>query len=113
MEMGLSAAEGMVLHGLLEAAAGDIVVKLDGQGFLAQASANFVELGFDLSLLLLLPHIADLAARSHAGALRDYSEDVLSGRALGGWVEFPVVDMSERDEDTGLPPGPTRWYALS
>ena len=111
MRMGLSAAEGMVLHGLLEEAAGDIVVKLDGEGFLVQASSNFTELGFDLSLLLLLPHIADLAERSHAGALRDYAAEVLCGRALGGWVEFPLVNKVEPDEQESPPE--LRWFALS
>ena len=111
MRMGLSAAEGMVLHGLLEEAAGDIVIKMDGEGFLVEASSNFKELGFDLSLLLLLPHIADLAEPSHSGALREYAEEVLSGRALGGWIEFPVAhkyEPSEEDEPPQL-----RWYALS
>ncbi|WP_299296539.1 diguanylate cyclase [uncultured Erythrobacter sp.] len=111
MKMGLSAAEGMILHGLLEEAAGDIVVKLDKQGFIIHASANFAELGFDLSLLLLLPHVTDLAERSHDQDVSDYTGAVLSGRALGGWVEFPAI-TPEAPEGPGSA-NSQRWYALS
>lgn len=111
MKMGLSAAEGMVLHGLLEETAGDIVIKLDGQGFLKQASANFTELGFDLSHLLLFPHVADLAQYSHATALSDYASDVLTGHGLGGWLEFPVANRS--DPDASMQGQGIRWYAIS
>ncbi|MEM6267145.1 MAG: hypothetical protein AAF707_06440, partial [Pseudomonadota bacterium] len=45
MDMGLSALEGRVLHGLLEEASGDIVIKLDEAGFILHASANVVQLG--------------------------------------------------------------------
>ena len=111
MQMGLSAAEGMVLHGLLEEAAGDIVVKLDRQGFIIHASANFAELGFDLSTLLLLPHVVDLAQRDHGEALSGYAHDVLSGRATGGWFEFPATTCKASDICTHT--DCRRWYALS
>ncbi len=111
MQMGLSAAEGMVLHGLLQEAAGDIVVKLDRQGFIIHASANFAELGFDLSMLLLLPHVADLAERDHGEALSDYAHEVLSGRATGGWFEFPATTCKATDNCTHA--DCRRWYALS
>jgi len=109
--VGLSAAEGMVLHGLLEEAAGDIVVKLDKQGFIVHASANFAELGFDLSMLLLLPHVADLSERDHRVALSDYGHEVLSGRAKGGWFEFPVTTCDPSDDCAHAEC--RRWYALS
>lgn len=111
MNMGLSAAEGMILHGLLEESAGDIVLKLDGDGFIIHASTNFTELGFDLSHLLLFPNITDLAARSHVDDVADYAQRALSGRAMGGWIEFPTIGhASPEDQEGDTSP---RWYALS
>ncbi|MDJ0642411.1 MAG: diguanylate cyclase [Erythrobacter sp.] len=111
MKMGLSAAEGTILHGLLEESAGDIVLKLDEQGFIIHASENFAGLGIDLSLLLLSPHIADLAERSHADDVCSYARSILEGRALGGWVEFPAVGHPLLDEDESC--HTPSWYALS
>lgn len=111
METGLSAAEGRLLRGLLQDAAGDIVVKLDRQGFIIHASENFSELGFDLSVLLLLPHVADLAERDHVEALSDYAHEVLSGRSRGGWLEFPTATCGRSGECSDSEC--RRWYALS
>ncbi|QUL37579.1 sensor domain-containing diguanylate cyclase [Erythrobacter sp. JK5] len=111
MNMGLSAEEGMVLHGLLEEAAGDIVIKLDRRGFLIHASTNFGELGYDLSLLLLLPHVSDLAEAHHASALQEYTDRVLGGKAQGGWIEFPVLTCGSSPDCPAH--DCRRWYALS
>ncbi len=111
MKIGLNDVEGRVLHGLLEEASGDIVVRLDRHGFIIHASANIAELGLDLSAALLLPHITDLAEREHAVFLGEHVGAVLAGRAQIGWVEFPVIACAERDScrETQC----QRWYALS
>lgn len=111
MHMGLSAAEGMLLHGLLEDAAGNIVIKLDRQGFIIDASEDFAKLGFDLQMLLLLPNIADLAERAHADAVSEYAHAVLAGRSTGGWIEFPTASCSRPDACEHAEC--SRWYALS
>ena len=45
MKMHMSDVEGRALHGLIEDAAGDIVVRLDAAGFVIHASANASRLG--------------------------------------------------------------------
>lgn len=111
MKIGLSDVEGRVLHGLLEDASGDIVVRLDPRGFIIHASANIADLGLDCSTALLLPHITDLAERDHAAFLADHVGAVLDGRIQAGWVEFPVI-VWDRDT-TSRDPHCQRWYALS
>lgn len=111
MKIGLSDVEGRVLHGLLEEASGDIVVRLDVRGFIIHASANIVDLGLDFTSALLLPHITDLADRDHAAFLGQHISTVLCGQIQSGWVEFPVnaCDSRETCRETQCP----RWYALS
>lgn len=111
MKIGLNDVVGHVLHGLLEEASGDIVIRLDRHGFMIHASANIAELGLDLSCALLLPHITDLAERDHAGFLGEHVSAVLAGRTQIGWIEFPVVACAERD--TCREAQCQRWYALS
>lgn len=111
MKIGLSDVEGHVLHGLLEETSGDIVIRLDRQGFIIHASANIAELGLDCSAALLLPHITDLAERDHAPFLGEHVAAALAGRGQTGWVEFPVIACPERD--TCRETGCQRWYALS
>ncbi|MEM6908623.1 MAG: GGDEF domain-containing protein [Pseudomonadota bacterium] len=111
MDMGLSALEGRVLHGLLEEASGDIVIKLDEAGFILHASANVVQLGEDLTSRLLMPHISDLAEVGHGELVNDYAQQVLTGLSEGGSVEFPVVTCAS--DEGCLPAACRRWYALS
>jgi diguanylate cyclase len=111
MKIGLSDVEGRVLHGLLEESSGDIVVRLDRQGFIVHASANVSELGMDFSGALLLPHITDLAERDHAAFVGGHVLKALEGRVQAGWVEFPVVACADRD--TCRQTHCQRWYALS
>ncbi len=111
MKIGLSDVEGHVLHGLLEETSGDIVIRLDRQGFIIHASANIAELGLDTSAALLLPHITDLAERDHAGFLGAHVAAVLAGRMQTGCAEFPVIACDDRD--TCREPQCQRWYALS
>ena len=111
MKIGLSDVEGHVLHGLLEETSGDIVIRLDRQGFIIHASANIADLGLDLSGALLLPHITDLADRNYAAFLGEHINAALAGRPQTGWTEFPVIACPERD--TCRQAHCQRWYALS
>ncbi|MEM7665269.1 MAG: GGDEF domain-containing protein [Pseudomonadota bacterium] len=110
MEMGFSAAEGRVLHGLLEESAGDIVIKLDERGFIEHASANITAAGFDLASLLLPPHITELVARDFTGAVVRYMESVMRGEAAG-WIEFPLVHCAAENGFEAAQR--SNWYALS
>ena len=103
------------MHGLLEEATGDIVVRVDRRGFIETASANISDIGYDLSQLLLKPHLADLAEQGHLSALREYVALILSGgaeeTAAADWLEFPI-DRASKSEDN--PPALSgSWYALS
>ena len=111
MITGLSDVEGRVLHGLLEESSRDIVVRLDRHGFIIHASANFADLGLDLSAALLLPHVTDLAERDHAAFLATHVKTALAGQAQGGWVEFPVAAGAASDHCHEA--DCQRWYALS
>ncbi|WP_299194733.1 sensor domain-containing diguanylate cyclase [uncultured Erythrobacter sp.] len=114
MKIDFSNAEGRVLHGLIEDAAGDIVVRLDSAGFIVHASANASQLGIDLSSLLLMPHISDFADPDHTADLVRYVTQVLSGGVSHGWIEFPVCKSAapeeERADNEFAEP---RWYAFS
>jgi len=111
MKIGLSDVEGRVLHGLLEEASGDVVIRLDQRGFIIHASANIAALGLDVAASLLPPHITDLAERDHAGFLSEHVSTVLAGGVRGGWVEFPVIACADRE--TCRETRCQRWFALS
>jgi GGDEF domain-containing protein len=114
MRIGLSDVEGRVLHGLIEEASGDIVIRIDRRGFIIHASGNIAELGLDVGTALLLPHITDLAEPDHAAALGEHVAAVLAGEARPRWIEFPVAPLNAGDGGgaPGALPG-QRWYALS
>lgn len=107
--------EGRALHGLIEDAAGDIVVRLDASGFVIHASANASQLGIDLESLLLMPHIADFADTDHTQKVADHVAHILDGGAEGGWIEFPVRDCFCASSEECDCPGDTkrRWFAFS
>lgn len=115
MHMWMSRAEGAALHGLLEEATGDIVIRIDQGGFIETASPNLGEIGYDLSQMLLKPHLADLAHRDHFAELENYIEFVLAASpqqtAAVDWFEFPIAPAPS-DDATGAPPRAV-WYALS
>lgn len=114
MKVDFSNAEDRVLHGLIEDAAGDIVVRLDSAGFILHASANASQLGIDLSSLLLMPHISDFADPDHTAELVRYVTGVFSGETRHGWIEFPVCKSAapeeERVDDAIVE---QRWFAFS
>ncbi len=122
MKKCFSVEEGRVLHGLVEDASGDIVVRLDRSGFIIHASENAAELGIDLSSLLLMPHIADLADADHAAEVARHVAQVFAGECSGGhgvWIEFPLCTRQEEHDDGQDPAlpcpvaAPQRWYAFS
>ncbi|GMN01888.1 GGDEF domain-containing protein [Erythrobacter sp. MTPC3] len=131
MKMGLNDVEGRALHGLVEEASGDIVIRLDPQGFLVYASENISEIGRDLTGMLVMPHISDLAQSEHGEEVADFVGRILSGQTTRGWCEFPVVLRpadggvagslkTETAHCSGPLPRPDvrpedrlRWYALS
>ena len=109
-----------MLHGLIEDALNDIVVRLDSRGFIIHASANAIELGIDPATLLVMPHISDLADPDHADDLTRHVAQVLAdGDRSGwrsGWTEFPLCPLREpgvESEDAGDAARRRRWYALS
>ncbi|KPP94444.1 sensor domain-containing diguanylate cyclase [Erythrobacter sp. HL-111] len=109
--------EGRSLHGLLEEAAGDIVLKLDSKGFIVHASASAADLGFDPAELLLMPHICELAARDHVGAVDEFAARILAGRAVGSSLEFPATLCGDADacRSSGrcAQGDHQRWYRLT
>lgn len=111
MKIGLNDVEGRVLHGLIEEAAGDIVIRLDRRGFINHASGNIAELGFDFAEALLLPHITDLAEADYAGVLGEHVGAVLDGAASAEWIEFPVRCIASPECDGN--PQARRWYTLN
>jgi len=113
MKIGLSDVEGRVLHGLIEEASGDIVIRLDRRGFIIHASGNIAELGCDFGAALLLPHITDLAEPDHAASLGEHVGAVLAGESKTGWIEFPVAVFDGGQTAGARAPLGRRWYAIS
>ncbi len=113
MKIGLSDVEGRVLHGLIEEASGDIVIRLDRRGFIIHASGNVADLGFDFDTTLLPPHITDLADADHAAVLGEHVGAILAGEARPGWIEFPANLPTQGFEPSGGLPQPRRWFAIS
>lgn len=123
MSIHFNIAEERVLHGLIEEAAGGILVRLDSAGFIIHASANAVQLGLDLSALLLMPHITDYAHPDYSGDMVRYVNSVLCGGDAPDWFEFPISrQMPDAEILTCLPaanipndgsPDCGRWFALS
>ena len=113
MKIGLSDVEGRVLHGLIEEASGDIVIRLDRRGFIVHASGNVADLGFDFDTSLLPPHITDLADADHAAMLGEHVGAVLAGETRSGWIEFPAALRDVAEESPASPHPSRRWFAIS
>ncbi|MEL7188824.1 MAG: GGDEF domain-containing protein [Pseudomonadota bacterium] len=111
MDLALDLVEGNALHGLLEEASDDVLVKLDANGFIVHASANITQLGEDLMQQLVLPHIGDLCDQEHSDLVIAYADKILGGHSGGGTIEFPVsiCDGKEACDKTAC----RRWYSLS
>lgn len=111
MKMGLSREEGAVLHGLLEEAAGDIVIRLNAHGFIEHASEGLTALGLDLAQMLLPPHVAELADSQYSGHVSRHFDEVMRSEATARWIEFRVKTCEPDSECTHLQC--VRWFALS
>ena len=91
------------LRGVLESSDSDIIVRFDRNGFVSSATANFIEVGYDLDALLLKPHLTDLVAGNTARDLGQHFRDVLSGAVQEQWYEFALrqCDPGERCANVG------------
>lgn len=111
MKMGLSDKEGAALHNLLEDVAGDMVIKLNAQGFIEHGSDSLTMFGLDIAQMLLPPHIAELADSEYSGQVSRHFECAMRDENWTGWIEFkvkgrePEPDCQESDRGG--------WYALS
>ena len=103
------------MHSLLEDGAGDILLRMDVDGFIESASANIDAIGCDLSQSLIKPHLTDLAAQDFSSKIRDFIAleltRAMNPRSEGGWLEIPVIPGSDADTQSGV--APPVWYALS
>lgn len=101
--------ESKIVHDFIGEVAGDIIIKLDNDGFIIEASSGASELGVDYSSGFLLPHITDLAQHSYIEFVSRYVKARLAGGGDDDWIEFPLagrsVDLSRLDLRQ-------RWYAL-
>lgn len=111
MKMGLSSQEGAVLHGLLEEAAGDMVIKLNAHGFIERGSDSLISLGLDLDQMLFPPHVAEIADSQYSGLVSRHFAATMRNECQSRWIEFRVktcgVDSGCAHDDCG------RWFALS
>ena len=94
--------DGQVWRDLIGSARDEVVVCLDHSGFIVRASANADLLGMDLSSLLLMPHIADLAEPEYVAPLAGFTLAALAGRAQNKWFEFPLAQSID-NSDEALP----------
>ncbi|MBV7265890.1 sensor domain-containing diguanylate cyclase [Erythrobacter ani] len=107
----MSDLEGRVLHGLVEEASGDIVLRLDAQGFIVHGSENISELGYDIAGMLVMPHVSDLADGEHSDLVGAFVEKTMKGEAESRWCEFPVI--ANAPASVFDPADYRRWYSLS
>lgn len=94
--------EGAALYDLVAEAGGDIVVKVDPEGYLIHASAAIGRLGLAIPDMLIAPHLADLAEPCQAEKLRAFLRVVMRGGPATGWFEF-AARMAD---------GGTNWFTL-
>jgi len=103
MTTGLSVQDGGILYGILSDLGGDIVLKIDRNGFIEHASSGLYEAGIDLSEMLIAPHLADLTDERHADLVRDYCIAALQSDFATQALEIPLFSQSEEP----------RWFALT
>lgn len=126
MTMQTSTAHGSLLPGLPAGKSGDVVFRINADGFVIHASRNASELGMDLSALLVMPHISDFAEAGHGEAISRYAAQVLKGEPTGDtdaadWMRFPVLTCSDEtcgSSHTDLANCPDlqtcrKWFALN
>jgi len=102
MDMHFTEQESSVLYGLLAETTQDIILKTDREGFIVHASPAIGDLGLLLPEMLIGPRLADLAASSHAEAIRAAHEAAMAGMPREGWIEFPAIAAEHAE----------RWFSL-
>lgn len=107
MESSFSERDGRALHELLQDVSGDSLVRIDRKGFLTHASHNFAAYWPDLTDLLVLPHVSDLARHCHRDAVRSYVQSALTGSDPRRPLEFPVAQCETANQSDAS------WCALS
>ncbi len=103
MTIGFNAQEGGFLYSILSDLGGDIIVKIDPDGFIEHASDGLGSAGISLADMLIAPHLADLTDKLHADLLRAYCDQALDGEDCPERLEIPLCN----------PDGEKRWYSLS
>ncbi|MEL7199696.1 MAG: GGDEF domain-containing protein [Pseudomonadota bacterium] len=111
MDLAVNFFDGNALHGLLEDASDDILVKVDTSGFIVHASSNFEQLGEGLASQLVMPHLCDLCEIDHSEVVSVYAQNVLGGQTVGGTIEFPVPLCHGSDIESSSVS--RRWFSLS
>jgi len=116
MQLGMSAPEQTALQDLLAETAGDIMVRIDPFGFIETASSNISQLGYDLSNLLVKPHLADLVESHQARELKDRIASVFADaddeEGAADWLEISIRYPAVEQEQATPEPRNIR-YALS
>ena len=90
----------------------NVVLRLDHSGFIVHASAHAQLLGIDLTSLLLMPHIADLAEPEFVAPLAEFVLAALAGNAHGEWFEFPLARSVDNPDDMLSVGCRRRWFAF-
>lgn len=100
--LGFSAGDLAQLCGLISGGTSDIVFKVDGEGFILQASQGIALLSEPLPTLLIPPRLQDLVDSHHLPAIEAELALAAAGNGERGWCEFRI--------GSGAQSG--RWYAL-
>ncbi|WP_234027309.1 diguanylate cyclase domain-containing protein [Erythrobacter sp. KY5] len=112
--MGFQESVGCALHGQGKNASEDIVIRIDADGFIIHTSSNACRLGIDFNSLLLMPHVADLAAPQFAADVSRYCSSVLAFEERREWIEFARPAPQEEDTDADdESEAELHWYALN
>ncbi|WP_241761249.1 diguanylate cyclase domain-containing protein [Erythrobacter sp. NAP1] len=112
--MGFQESGGCAVHSQGKDASEDIVIRIDADGFIIHASSNACRLGIDFCSLLLMPHVADLAAPQFAADVSRYCSAVLAFEKRDDWIEFARPAQEHDDAEGGEESEPElHWYALN
>lgn len=99
MGLQFTSQESSTLFHLLAETTTDIILKTDRNGFILHASSAIERLGLWPARCvnaLVQPHILDLVDIGHADAIRAEHAAAISGRAVGGWIEFAAIADNAR-----------------
>ena len=89
--------ERSALHRLMaDTSNANIVIKSDARGFILCATPAIAQIGYDLSALLIGPHVRDLGHLNYAQAIEAAHHAALTGPDRSQWLEFPCPGDSGR-----------------